>query len=176
MPRRLLPFGLVGLVVCAVGLGLGLGLSEAPSRQPTAPIIGPSRGPTSSLVSVPRKSIGVTANWAQVIPPRRSTIASAGRTIARRLALDIDNAPVVTGSSYFCPLDHGIDVRLLFAYDEASQVSVNVNLTGCAWITSGRRAEVTSPAGVARWVTRRLRGDLLALSPPAWANRWLTDY
>ena len=111
----------------------------------------------------------------QTLPPRRAKSASGAATIARRLARDIERAPLVTGNVYSCPADQGIDVGLTFSYHGSRRVSLKVDLTGCAWITSGA-PQVSSPAGKARWVTTKLRDDLVALSPPPWAKRWLTGH
>jgi hypothetical protein len=90
------------------------------------------------------------------------------------LARDIDRAPLVTGNVYSCPADFGIDMGLTFRYHGSRRVSLKVDLTGCAWITSG--APQVSFAGKARSVTTKLRDDLVPLSPPLWAKRWLTGY
>lgn len=124
-------------------------LSPASSGQP----VGVATGP-----------VAVAVAWLPGLNDRRCAAVRVlgGRATARRLAADVDAAPIVSGglSGYHCPADDGTAAGLAFRDRGGRIQAVVVKLSGCGWVLqSGRRP---------RWRTARLDHDLARLAPPAW--------
>jgi hypothetical protein len=157
---RPLPYLLLAALVLGTGLGIGLGLTEAPSGITAEPI--------------PPRPSGLNGFWTG--PSTQTTLGSA--LSARALATDIDRAPVVRPGTYHCPVAVGDIVVLRFQYPGGTPTTATVALTGCAWVRFGSPMKPSDDPGrgpnAARWVTAKLRADLIELGGPIWALRLLT--
>ena len=159
--RRLTPYLLLSVLVLGTGLGIGLGLSEAPSSLPSGP--------------VPPDPTGVRSAW---LGPSLQA-GSAPGDVAKPLAVDIDEAPVVRPGTYDCPANFDFyHVVLMFEYPNGRPITADVVLTGCDWVRVGTLMKPSADPGrgphAARWVTAKLRADLIALGAPQWAHRRTT--
>jgi hypothetical protein len=152
---------LLGVLALATGFGVGLGLAEAPSNV--------SQGP------VPSDPTSVSSFW--IGPSTQPGWAPSSSAVP--LAADIDRAPAVAPGVYHCPV--GLDqdaVVLMFAYASGRPVTASVAVTGCAWVRVGPLTIPSDNPGrghaATRWITKKLRANLVALGAPPWARRWLT--